>query len=112
MLDAGADSGAGGCRRTAPTCQPQRVGLPPDHPSSPAPCPPHHAAQSGELNTPQRLAYLEDITRAVKERTIALDLEQRSIDAAHVPEDKTGLGLCVALSGALGEERKEQCERC
>lgn len=66
---------------------------PPHTPTLLAVCRP----QSGELNTPQRMQYLEDVVRAVKERTIALDLEARS---APPPEGTAGLGLCVALSGA------------
>ncbi|KAL4448101.1 hypothetical protein ABPG75_005320 [Micractinium tetrahymenae] len=62
--------------------------------------------QSGELNTPQRLKYLVDVVRAVKERTTALDAEQRSIDPAALPKDRTGVGLCVALS--VGELPREQ----
>ena len=103
--------------------------------------------QSGELNTPQRMAYLEDVVggwwggwrllligagqlgagccrdappagsascpttalllraslvqvKSVKERTIALDLEERAENPeARRPADATGQGLCVALSG-------------
>jgi hypothetical protein len=57
--------------------------------------------QSGELNTPQRMQYLIDVVRAVKQRTQALDAQQRSLDPAHLPKDTTGLGLCVALSGVV-----------
>ncbi|KAL4444885.1 hypothetical protein ABPG77_003935 [Micractinium sp. CCAP 211/92] len=62
--------------------------------------------QSGELNTPQRMRYLVDVIRAVKERTAALDAAQRSIDLAALPRDRTGVGLCVALS--VGELPREQ----
>jgi hypothetical protein len=58
-------------------------------------------AQSGELNTPQRMQYLIDVVRAVKQRTQALDAQQRSLDPANLPKDTTGLGLCVALSGVV-----------
>jgi hypothetical protein len=63
--------------------------------------------QSGELNTPQRMAYLADVVKSVKERTIALDLEERAENPeARRPADATGLGLCVALS--VGELPREQ----
>ena len=58
--------------------------------------------QSGELNTPQRMKYLTDVVAAVKERTRALDAEQRLVDPEALPKDAAGVGLCVALSGGWG----------
>eukprot|EP00887_Chlorella_sp_A99_P004653 scaffold4.g4653.t1 len=92
--------------------------------------------QSGELNTPQRTAYLVDVVSEVKRRTRELDAELQGIDlaaleaptpaaraaanaAAAPPGPGTvprgsrdglplghGLGLCVALS--VGELSREQ----
>jgi len=45
------------------------------------------------------MKYLTEVVQAVKERTIALDVEQRSLDPSQLPKDTTGIGLCVALSG-------------
>jgi hypothetical protein len=36
--------------------------------------------QSGELNTPQRNQYIVDIVRAVRQRTIEMDLLDRGMD--------------------------------
>jgi hypothetical protein len=47
------------------------------------------------------MQYLIDVVRAVKQRTQALDAQQRSLDPANLPKDSTGLGLCVALSGVV-----------
>lgn len=80
--------------------------------------------QSGQLTTPERNAYIMDMVRKVRERTIALDLaERRGIpfgDAApgdptvngstpiarHLASDDDNLGLCVALS--VGELPQDQ----
>ncbi|EFN57384.1 hypothetical protein CHLNCDRAFT_142788 [Chlorella variabilis] len=65
--------------------------------------------QSGELNTPQRMKYLTDVVAAVKERTRALDAEQRLVDPEALPKDAAGVGLCVALS--VGELPREQYQQ-
>ena len=52
--------------------------------------------QSGELPTPQRLAYVEGVVRAVRAATVAMDREAGRDDA-----DDDALGLRVALS--IGE---------
>jgi hypothetical protein len=44
----------------------------------PRPAPPPH--QAGELRTPQRMAYLEDVVRGVRAATVAQDLEARGLD--------------------------------
>lgn len=65
--------------------------------------------QSGELNSPQRNQYIEDIVRGVRETTIAMDLEAQGKDPKILPEDTTNLGICVSLS--VGELPTEQYER-
>ncbi|GAB4823876.1 hypothetical protein N2152v2_010922 [Parachlorella kessleri] len=62
--------------------------------------------QSGELNTPQRNQYIVDVVRAVRKRTIEMDLLDQGLDPKAVPLDTNDLGLCVALSvGELPRER-------
>jgi biotin synthase-like enzyme len=80
--------------------------------------------QSGQLTTPERNSYIEDMVRKVRERTIEMDLAQRRLNsdsnngtppaAATTPPPSTppidvtqsDLGLCVALSA--GELPLEQ----
>ena len=77
------------------------------HPHQPVHQPtPTQPPQSGELDTPQRLAYLLEVVAGVKQRTRALDAEARGVDLggdladpSHLPPGVKDLGLCVALSG-------------
>ncbi|WIA39024.1 hypothetical protein OEZ86_005171 [Tetradesmus obliquus] len=66
--------------------------------------------QSGELPTPQRLAYLKELVARVHQETLELDMTQRGLDPkAPPPADAGELGLRVALSvGELPEEHYQE----
>jgi len=65
--------------------------------------------QSGELRTPQRNQYIEDVVKAVRAETIAMDLQRQGKDPKDIPADTTNLGIAVSLS--VGELPIEEYER-
>lgn len=65
--------------------------------------------QSGELRSPQRYQYIEDIVRGCREATIAMELEEQGKDPTKVPADTTNLGICISLS--VGELPTAEYER-
>lgn len=66
--------------------------------------------QGGELRTPQRNQYIEDMVRAVREATVRMDMERRGLDpAGPLPAKDEEMGLCVSLSA--GELPKEVYQR-
>lgn len=67
--------------------------------------------QSGELDTPKRLEYLERVIRAVRDATIEMDMAERRLNkqSGEVAPNTDKLGLRVALS--VGELSRESYER-
>ena len=55
--------------------------------------------QSGQLNTPQRNEYIMEMIKRIREKTVAMDLFQRTLNTSNPDRDLSNeLGLCVALS--------------